>query len=150
MLVDHQGNASGPNIVFQGNWERDDSFILFMISPKYEPWKSLVFSRFMKKKILNDPNVMLLNVKQTLDMCRIIPNILSLRVRDQAGNKVSLPFLTISHLIILHQQGMRFSDKNWWVPKLIPTNNQSFLLSFLLAFLADRQEPMIALYHDTK
>ena len=87
MLVDHQGNASGPNIVFQGNWERDDSFILFMISPKYDPWKSLVFSRFMKKKILNDPNVMLLNVKQTLDMCRIIPNILSLRVRDQAGIK---------------------------------------------------------------
>ena len=55
-------SSSGPNIVFQGNWERDDSFILFMILPKYEPWKSLVFSRFMKKKILNDPNVMLLNV----------------------------------------------------------------------------------------
>ena len=152
MLVDHQGNASGPNIVFQGNWERDDSFILFMILPKYGPWKMPFFSRFMKKKILNDPNVMLLNVKQTLDMCRIIPNILSLRVRDQAGIKFLFLFWPshISHLIILHQQGMRFSDKNWWVPKLIPANNKSFLLSFLLAFLADRQEPMIALYHDTK
>lgn len=55
-------SSTGPKIVFQGNGERDDSFILFMIWPKYEPWKSPVFSRFMKKKILNDPNVMLLNV----------------------------------------------------------------------------------------
>ena len=62
LCIPASGSSTGPNIVFQGNWERDDSFILFMILPKYEPWKRLVFSGFMKRKILNDPNVMLLNV----------------------------------------------------------------------------------------
>ena len=43
LSIPASGSSTGPNIVFQGNWERDDSFILFMILPKYEPWKSLVF-----------------------------------------------------------------------------------------------------------
>ena len=124
--------------MFQGNWERDDSFILFMILPKYEPWKSPVFSRFMKKKTLNDPNVMLLNVKQTLDMCRIIPNILSLRVRDQAGNKVSLPFLTISHLTSHHITSTRdeiFRQK-LMSPKIDSSQQSEFLAIILISIFS--------------